>query len=568
MIKLSHISRLPACILMLISVTIQAQTEFLVNPSFEGTPGTYIPYSWETCKGDGNPDNTYNDPDFMDYYTDTILQDTLYHKDGNTLCLLRARSDHYGVGGTSNKSGTYEHISSLLVQSFEKDSTYNLIVWLASLTKFKVADGVAPNVGFPLRFQIFEADITCSAAEEDKILDTLITSSDWRLYDFELKAKRNCDYIYIRVYWDDKIVQEQNGRYNGIVLLDMATINDCKTKNLNEETLYFKQNPPLQLSAPPGFTYIWDPRSYLSSASSQSPYMLRWSKSVKLTMIDAFNCLTKKNFEVILNCDTLYPDPIQNTYNAYYKTYEDNILTASEGAAYYWHDSLFLSDILKRNTVITNYRQDYSVTITDQYNCKYNELFNVLLDCNYLYNKPLVEGGYRTTSRELTMAYGESAAVKPVLTDSLNIDNYALSSINWTPTDYLSCTDCYEPLITPREDLTYTIEYRDTFNCLFYETIDINLSFGKIPNVITPGFVKDSDGKNDVFRIPGLPENSAIEIYDKSGRLIFKANPYAYPNWWDGTDMSGKPVRSGNYWYVLYVGGNKNPRKGFVMVVR
>lgn len=101
----------------------------------------------------------------------------------------------------------------------------------------------------------------------------------------------------------------------------------------------------------------------------------------------------------------------------------------------------------------------------------------------------------------------------------------------------------------------------------FTESFPIDLVF-KIPNVITPGIDGLGDGFNDVFRIPGLPADASIQIFNKSGLLIFQANPYNKLNWWNGKNMNGRDVPSGTYWYVIITGESSEPYKGFIFVKR
>jgi len=65
------------------------------------------------------------------------------------------------------------------------------------------------------------------------------------------------------------------------------------------------------------------------------------------------------------------------------------------------------------------------------------------------------------------------------------------------------------------------------------------------PNLVTI----EMDGKNDVFEIPNLPDNSFIEIRDRWGKLVFKED--AYQNNW-------KPDEVGTYFYQIRFpeGGN------------
>ncbi len=79
-----------------------------------------------------------------------------------------------------------------------------------------------------------------------------------------------------------------------------------------------------------------------------------------------------------------------------------------------------------------------------------------------------------------------------------------------------------------------------------------------IPNSFSP----NQDGTNDQFVIRGLPENSSLMVFDRSGQEVFKSDKYH--NDWNGRDTDGNILESGTYWYVLTVPDLKNDYKGFV----
>jgi hypothetical protein len=77
-------------------------------------------------------------------------------------------------------------------------------------------------------------------------------------------------------------------------------------------------------------------------------------------------------------------------------------------------------------------------------------------------------------------------------------------------------------------------------------------------DVITP--YPTSPGINDVFVLPGLPDDASIVIFDRWGLKVFSAKKYK--NDWDG---EGLPV--GIYYYVVEINGAK-PIYGNVTIIR
>lgn len=542
-------------LLILFLLPLNAQTELLLNPSLEGDPPAGSPYNWETCFNEGDEEDSFNDPNFDPFFTDRVFTDTIYNKDGETFCRMRARSDHYGNPEWGSK---YEHISTKLVEPLDKNTIYSLSIWLVSLPAYAVSDLVAPDTAFPLRFQVFGANTFCTASEDDKLIDTLITNNEWEQYFFDLLPVKKYDYIYFRVYWDDEIRAEQDGKYNGMMMLDKCSLTvKCETKYLSTDTLYYHQDPPLQLTVQASDSYAWEPENYISNPRIQSPYMTSFFDSVQVTLTDINNCRTEKDFVIIFLCDTLYPEDTA-TYDVYYKFYEDVYLNASNGISFNWNSSPNLSDTTIQNPKIIEYDSLFRVTIIDQYNCEFNEKYRVIKNCDSLYLS------LRTIHSAREVHYGESIILAPevLLNDNPSIYNYT-----WSPPDYLSCTECTETELTSTEEMVYVVSYTNDQNCTFTESFPIELVF-KIPNVITPGIDGVGDGFNDVFRIPGLPDDASIQIFTKSGVLVFKADPYNKLNWWDGKNMNGRDVPSGTYWYVIITGESSKPYKGFIFVKR
>ena len=87
-----------------------------------------------------------------------------------------------------------------------------------------------------------------------------------------------------------------------------------------------------------------------------------------------------------------------------------------------------------------------------------------------------------------------------------------------------------------------------------------------IPEAISP----NGDGLNDQFVIKGLsayPESS-LTVFSRTGVVVYMNDDYQ--NDWAGVPnkgrLSGRPVPSGTYYYILCPGGTKRKIKGFVFV--
>ena len=90
---------------------------------------------------------------------------------------------------------------------------------------------------------------------------------------------------------------------------------------------------------------------------------------------------------------------------------------------------------------------------------------------------------------------------------------------------------------------------------------------------VPEGFSPNGDGVNDNYVIRGLqiyPKNK-LSIFNRWGNLVFKAEPYR--NDWDGTstfglNIGGDKLPTGVYYYILDLGEDSKPTKGYIYLNR
>ncbi|MEX0273922.1 MAG: T9SS type B sorting domain-containing protein, partial [Flavobacteriaceae bacterium] len=79
----------------------------------------------------------------------------------------------------------------------------------------------------------------------------------------------------------------------------------------------------------------------------------------------------------------------------------------------------------------------------------------------------------------------------------------------------------------------------------------------EIPNFFTP----NGDAENDTWSIQnmdGFPEMT-VNVLDRYGRIITTVSPNGQREW-DGL-YNGKPLPTGDYWYVIKLNGEKDDRE-------
>lgn len=146
----------------------------------------------------------------------------------------------------------------------------------------------------------------------------------------------------------------------------------------------------------------------------------------------------------------------------------------------------------------------------------------------------------------------------------INPGNY---SYLWTPSIYLDAPTILNPVSTPDNTTTYTIQAFDKItNCIGTDVVVISPITGLyIPSAFTP----NGDSKNDNWQIPGLalyPE-AVVTVFNRAGQVIFNQKGYTTSPW-DGT-LKGAKQPIAVYVYVIRLNDAANRvLKGTVSIIR
>ncbi|HVB03135.1 MAG TPA: PKD domain-containing protein [Chitinophagaceae bacterium] len=129
-----------------------------------------------------------------------------------------------------------------------------------------------------------------------------------------------------------------------------------------------------------------------------------------------------------------------------------------------------------------------------------------------------------------------------------------ITAWQWNPTDYLSCTNCANPISVPKNSVTYEVTATNNFGCQDSASVTIHLicSHGVvyIPNTFTP----NGDGMNDVFypRGKGVKIVNYFRVFNRWGQLVFERDNFNINDinsGWDGT-YKGQPLTPDVFTYV------------------
>jgi len=148
-------------------------------------------------------------------------------------------------------------------------------------------------------------------------------------------------------------------------------------------------------------------------------------------------------------------------------------------------------------------------------------------------------------------------------------------SLNWTPSNSLSCSNCLSPAATPTKTTKYDLTAVNDGGCATTDSILIQVICNGanffVPNTFSP----NGDGVNDHFIINGVGLNviPSITIYNRWGQIVFQKSNFA-PNTpadaWDGT-FNGQPAPSDVYVYTIQILCNNAtliPYHGNVTLIR
>ncbi|MEO0507934.1 MAG: Calx-beta domain-containing protein [Bacteroidota bacterium] len=86
---------------------------------------------------------------------------------------------------------------------------------------------------------------------------------------------------------------------------------------------------------------------------------------------------------------------------------------------------------------------------------------------------------------------------------------------------------------------------------------------GTLCNIFSP----NGDGINDTLKLVQHEEfeNNSLEVFDRYGNSVFQTNNY--DSTWDGTGDDGQ-LPKGTYFYVLDLGDDSEPQKGWIQIIR
>jgi gliding motility-associated-like protein len=315
------------------------------------------------------------------------------------------------------------------------------------------------------------------------------------------------------------------------------------------------QNSSMTLTASGASTYVWSPATGLDRADIAAPVASPMVSTVyQILGTDDAGCQNTASVKVAVVSKenvTVMPDSISVCD-------KETVQLVAKGAdIYYWLEDVTGSDAPGVVTARPTASGIYTVIGRDIHECFTD---TALIRVTVL-PVPTVDGGPDV----------EVLAGNPVLlaaTGSADVTEW-----KWTPADYLSCTDCSQPISSPKKPEEYIVMVKNAVGCMAKDTVEAKILCVELNVRIPDAFSPNGDGKNDRFVVLGIGEVKHLVIYDRWGSKVWERSNF-YPadasSCWDGT-VHGQPGPVGAYVYYVEMEcptGGVFGRRGTVVLVR
>jgi gliding motility-associated-like protein len=229
-------------------------------------------------------------------------------------------------------------------------------------------------------------------------------------------------------------------------------------------------------------------------------------------------------------------------------------LFASGGSHYLWQPSAGLSNDTIPNPVASPaVSTTYTVQVTDINNCSVSKTAPVII------YQPPPEIHMDTTS-----VIGSPVVVGYAMPDPGYI-------YTWTPSIYLSCSDCPTPMSHVLENTNYDFLVTDNYGC-FSVTSTYNFIVLPVISIDVPtAFTPNGDHENDVIYVNGWGIKRLIDfkIYNRWGQLVYESSDIT--EGWNGY-FNGELQPQDTYVYQAevetWLDGKKLQKKGMFELIR
>ena len=274
------------------------------------------------------------------------------------------------------------------------------------------------------------------------------------------------------------------------------------------------------------FTYIW---SNGGTAETDAPVAMG---TYTVTFTDAHTCTATATYTVTQPTAIVVDTVVTPILCA---TYTDGVISiqATGGSPSY---NFNWSNGNSGSTLSNLAAGTYSVTVTDAKGCSVT--ISVILNDPPVYTIIL--------DSVATIDLGKSVELSPVTVGG-NPATWL-----WTPIDFLNCATCQNPIASPVNDYSYTVQTVSDNGCIATSTIRITV-IPKYDVFIPDAFTPNGDGNNDYFQVFGnkdIWKQFEVTIFDRIGEKVYESSDMNFK--WDGT-YKGQLLNSAVFVYMVKV---------------
>lgn len=144
-----------------------------------------------------------------------------------------------------------------------------------------------------------------------------------------------------------------------------------------------------------------------------------------------------------------------------------------------------------------------------------------------------------------------------------------VKSIQWTPSELLSCSNCQTTMASPYETTNYTVNVFYHNNCLATSSVRVPVHLPAdfyVPTAFSPG---NQDGVNDILKLFGNGiKQVELRIFNRWGEKVFETTTIGQG--WDGS-YKGEMQPTGVYTYsakVVYLNNHTTTKQGNFTLIR
>jgi gliding motility-associated-like protein len=126
---------------------------------------------------------------------------------------------------------------------------------------------------------------------------------------------------------------------------------------------------------------------------------------------------------------------------------------------------------------------------------------------------------------DVALTLGQSTTFAPA------IGTTNVAATEWTPSDFLSCDNCEQPVSTPTLTTLYTIKVTDDMGCEVSDSLTVKITSPEL--LIPTAFSPNGDGVNDKFRVMNRDvQKFRLVIFNRWGEKVYETTDPL--SGWDG----------------------------------